>query len=617
MLSPEARTVAVDFLRPPPRHRFDRAVITTYSLDLEALLALPLATLAHADSGLDELMADPLLLLQALRETGDQIQVFVDEAGIAVPRVARGIYAMLESSVHPVRAPNGGAFHPKIWFVRFLSEDDAPLLRIAILSRNLTFDRSWDVALASEAAPAGRRRKASSRSLGDFLRALPEMGTQTIPESVATAIMELALEVERCEFPAPDPFNGAIEYRALGLRRLQRRRLRLPTQNGSRLIAISPFLSSRTVQALTEKAYDERTLIGRQDELDRLSEAALADWDHKLVLSQQVGAESADDAADRPDGLHAKVIGIEHGWDVSWYVGSANATNAGYNGHNVECVASLTGRRSRVGIKKFAEAGFINICEPYRRIEPAGIDAEVAAARDALEHARKSLVADGALRVECTPRESDWILTLTGNIELPAGINVIAWPLSLREETGQPLCLPLTWRMPTNLLTAFIAFRLSVQNPDVNNIRLALLLPASGLPENRMMHVLRSLIDSPERFMRFLRALLGGFDGLLDEAVSEGNGGETTGWSTGLGGESLLEDLMRIAARQPARLEPIRKLIEDLRATEEGRLIVPDDFLQIWDAVNEAVAHDRVAAQRLGTASRSGLDPASAKEADS
>ena len=168
MLSPEARAVAVDFLRPPPGHRFDYAVLTTFSLDLEALLALPLAALAHSDSSVDELMSDPLLLLQALRESGDRIHVFVDKAGIAIPRVARGIYAMLESSVHPVRAPNGGAFHPKVWFVRFLGEDDTPLLRVAVLSRNLTFDRSWDVALVSDAAPAGKRRKASSRSLGDL-----------------------------------------------------------------------------------------------------------------------------------------------------------------------------------------------------------------------------------------------------------------------------------------------------------------------------------------------------------------------------------------------------------------------------------------------------------------
>ncbi len=95
MLSPEARTVAIEFLRPPPDYRLDFAVLTTYTLDLEALLALPLGVLAQADAGLEGLLADPLLLLEALREAGGRVHVFVDECGIATPRTHRELYAML------------------------------------------------------------------------------------------------------------------------------------------------------------------------------------------------------------------------------------------------------------------------------------------------------------------------------------------------------------------------------------------------------------------------------------------------------------------------------------------------------------------------------------------
>lgn len=598
MLSPEARLVAVDLLRPPVGYRLDQAVLTTFSLDLEALLALPLAALAHSDSGVDELMADPLLLLEALRESGDRIHVFVDEAAIAIPRTGRGIYAMLEASVHPVRAPNGGVFHPKGWFVRFLDEDnDTSLVRVAVLSRNLTFDRSWDVALTSEATPSGQRRKAASRPLGDFLRALPEMATQAIPEQLTTEIEQLASEAERCALPAPEPCYDPIEFQTLGLKRSRRPRMWQPDEDSSRLLAISPFLSIRAIEGLAETSSGERTLIGRQDELDRLPEGTLADWDRVFVLAEHAGTEIDDEAADRPDGLHAKLVGLEHGWDVTWYVGSANATYAAYGSQNVELMASVTGRRSRVGIERFAEAGFMSMCEPYRRIEPTERDSEVDAAEEALEAARKELLSEGALHVECSREESDCVLTLAGDVALPAGIDVVAWPLSLDEGQGKPLPLPLTWRLPTNLLTAFIGFRLSVPGVEVDDVRLALLLPATGMPENRMMHVLRSLIDSPERFMRFLRALLGGLDSLVDWAGREGNGSEPFAWGAGLGGESLLEDLMRIAARQPARLEPVRRLVEDLRATEEGRRIVPDDLLAVWDAVNEAVGLDRIGEQ--------------------
>ena len=139
MLSPDSRTVGFDLLRPPAGYELDFAVLTTYTLDLEALLALPLGIVARADQGLDDLLADPLLLLEALREAGERIHVFVDRAGIAIPRTRRELYAMLEPSLHAVRAPGLGTFHPKVWILRFLSEDEEPLIRVAVLSRNLTF----------------------------------------------------------------------------------------------------------------------------------------------------------------------------------------------------------------------------------------------------------------------------------------------------------------------------------------------------------------------------------------------------------------------------------------------------------------------------------------------
>ena len=79
MLSPDSRTVAMDLLRPPADYQLDMAVLTTFSLDLEALLSLPLAVMAHADGGVDELLAEPLLLMEALRRAGNRIHVFVDD----------------------------------------------------------------------------------------------------------------------------------------------------------------------------------------------------------------------------------------------------------------------------------------------------------------------------------------------------------------------------------------------------------------------------------------------------------------------------------------------------------------------------------------------------------
>ena len=616
MLLPDSRTVAFELIRPPSGYRLDLAVLTTYTLDLEALLVLPLSLLAHQDGGLEELLADPLRLHQAIREAGDRVHAFVDETGIAIPRGARSLYSMLESSVHAVRAPNGGSFHPKVWVARFSADagdvrdaaDEArpDLLRVAILSRNLTFDRSWDVALASEAPPRDvRYRVGASTPLGDLLSALPRLATTPLDQDVDARVRTLADQVARVAFPAPKGFESPIAFHARGLAR--NRRTWQPPSSGYSAFAMAPFVNRTGLDAVGALSYDKRVLVSRQEELDKLSEDALASWNEKFVLADTAQGESEDEIADangqgpaadvRPAGLHAKMFAVEHGWEVTWYVGSANLTQAAFTGRNVELMASVTGRKGRkdgasgAGIARFLD-GFQKLCVPYERTEPPPVDPAVTGAKARLEGARDALL-NAELRVTCAPEGDLWRLAVAGFPTLPDDdVEVVAWPISIAEDDAQPLDAPLAWMLPTAGLTAFIAFRLHVPVSDVDDIRLTLRLPATGMPADRMHQVLRSLLDSPEKFLRFLRALLGGLDAMANWA--QGGGDDTGGiWGIGTGGDTLLDDLVRTAARDPDRLKPVRRLIDDLRNTDEGREIVPDDLLEIWTAVEEALAQEQ------------------------
>ncbi len=517
---------------------------------------------------------------------------------------------MLESSVHLVAAPNGGAFHPKVWAARFKPLDEAAedVLRVAVLSRNLTFERAWDVALASEASPRGRRRVAASRPLGDFLLKLPQLATKTnrIPQDVAERVGALADQVARIAFPAPDGFDSPVEFHALGLSR--RRRSWIPPSSGHRTLALAPFVNRTGLAAVGGLSGNERILVSRQEELDRLPADARAQWGEIFVLSDAAAGEAEDGLSDvdddasatgehaRPSGLHAKMFAVEHGSDVTWYVGSANLTAAAFGGGNVEMMASVTGRKGRkggasgYGIDRFLDGGFRKLCVPYENAH-AMDDPCMTAARKRLEAARDALV-NADLGVTCVADGELWTLTIDGGVLPGDDVEVVVWPLSVAEDQALRLDGPLRWRLPVARLTAFIAFRLRVAVRGVDDIRMTLRLPAEGMPADRLHHVLRGLLDSPEKFLRFLRALLGGLDAVLGWAGDDGNGEGSASWGVGAGGDTLLDDLVRTASRDPDRLKPVRRLIDDLRKTEEGRRIVPDELFKVWTAVEEALARE-------------------------
>ncbi len=597
MLSPDSRTVAFDLLRPPAGHELDFALLTTYTLNLETALALPLGMVAQVDGGLEELLTDPLLLLEALRRAGERIHVFVDRAGIAIPRRRRDLYAMLEPSLHPVRAPGRGAFHPKVWILRFLSEEKASLIRVAILSRNLTFDRSWDIALATEASPSPRRRTAASRPLAEFVRRLPDMASATLNSDAARQIRTLADQVSRCRFPAPEGFSDRpVAFHVLGMN--ARRDPWRPIADGYYTLAVAPFVGPKALDAIVRMGDGERMLVSTREELDRLPDEALSAWNRVCVLSDAALDEPEDGGAGRPSGLHAKMLAVEHGWDVTWFVGSANLTMSAFTGRNVEVMAAVTARKGRRngksghGIERFLESGFETLCEPYRRGEAEPDRPEIVEALRNLEAARDALL-DAGLRIVCSPSGDAWAWTLEGPPDLPTGnVDIAAWPISVAEDQAPSLRFPSTWTLPVQRLTALVAFRLHVPVDGADDLRFTLRLPVEGMPEDRMHHLLRSLIDNPERFLAFLRALLGGLDGLVDWARGDSGESDGAGWGLGPDDDTLLEDLVRTAARDPARLEPVRRLIDDFCKTEEGRRIVPDDFLRLWTAVQAALRED-------------------------
>ena len=594
MLAPDARQVATDILRPPPGYRLDRAVITTYSLDLEVLLALPLAVLAQSDEGVDTLLEQPLLLLQALREATDRVHVFVDETGISVPRLPRELYSALESSVHPVRAPGGGAFHPKVWVARFASDDEQPVIRVAVASRNLTFDRSWDIALVSEGRAGEAESVPGSAPLADLVRRLPAFATEGLQPEFSAELQHLSDELGRTRFPAPEGFDSELTFHALGLGNGSPDRAWQPMDTARRVLAIAPFVGSDGLQALTASGAKERILISRAETLDVLPASVHRQWRDQQVMLEAELEEAEDETAGRPAGLHAKAVIMEHGYRAYWFVGSANLTWSALAGRNVEVMAEVSGSKGYsegkgVGIDRFLEAGFAQLCAPYAAKETEPADAASVAAEKALQQLRNDLL-HSDMRIFCAPGEEDWRWELVGSVPELEAVELAYWPVTLNREQARSLENGPSWQLPLERLTAFVAFRLRATAADVDDLTLVLKLPTEGMPDGRSDRVLRMVINTPERFLQFLRALLGGLEGLVEWAGGEGYAdGQSQHWGSGFEADTLLEDLLRAASRDPERLEAVRGVIEDLTEASGDAQVVPEDLRAIWQAVDQAL----------------------------
>lgn len=132
-------------LFPEPDYDLDFAVGMTYSLDMEALLGVPvsLGMLEDLDGSAAQ---NPFFLLEAIRKSSDDLAIFCNADGIKLPRNIRPIYALLENSIFPVALGRKSNFHPKVWIIRYKSRYAPPMVKVIVLSRNLTFDRSLDIA---------------------------------------------------------------------------------------------------------------------------------------------------------------------------------------------------------------------------------------------------------------------------------------------------------------------------------------------------------------------------------------------------------------------------------------------------------------------------------------
>lgn len=591
MLNPDKRSMVTELLTPPPGMVLDSAIATTYTLDPTTLLTVPLH-LAWLSSGEDKaLLSDGIRLFEALRRIGENLTVYTDRGRIHVPTQAHP-YSLLETMIVEVRAPGGGAFHPKIWVLRFVKPgaETEISLRLGILSRNLTTDRSWDLALMLEGQP-GREYIPANREIGEFIRDLPTFATSKVPKAREAAATLLGDEVQRTQWDLPAGWDE-VTFHVLG----RSRRAWTPPPS-KHMVIISPFLTAGALDALRKTTKSPIALVSRPDQLAALTTEMRGHFARCLVLDEAAESGNGEDTTLWDTfGLHAKALILRCGWNTRLFVGSLNATSAAMvQGHNVEVWAELVGKSSKVGCVDtlLAGDGLGGVLTAFDPTTPVvEMDSEQKQAELALEAARSALIV-APLSVACNRHDRDWCLTLRSTAPVTLGpVAIFAWPLSIHDERalaadglgeGRDVNLGV---VATADVTGMIGFILKKGSFDV---RFALNLPLENLPPDRDGALARRIIQNRDGFLRYLLMLLGN---LACEEIGEGNGaaGATMTWTMVDGtGPTLLEEMVRAFARDRERLDDVKRLVDCLSVGDTNHDVVPAEFLAVWDVFLKAM----------------------------
>ena len=360
MLEPARRRLFLETLRPPDGYLLDRAVGTTFTLDLMALLSVPLAfTFRDAQDGDGQLATEPLSLLESARRYAGRIVVFSQGGYTGVPRADQPALAFIEESLvtvfPPARSELGAIFHPKVWALRYVPSEgtgDQPVrYRLVSQSRNLTFDSSWDVSLVLDGDLNESRVNAYSfnRPLADFVERLPSLSPGPLSSFQQESIDVLSDELLRVHWdpPAGLQLNRFLPF---GLRRANPP---YPDLERRRLLVISPFLDGEFLRSITRRRR-RSVLVSRREALLTASPDAIRSFEKVYAFRSGLEPEPEDTEESIPllAGLHAKVFVIDDGWNARVAVGSANSTAAalGNPPRNVEFLVELVGRKSRFGI---------------------------------------------------------------------------------------------------------------------------------------------------------------------------------------------------------------------------------------------------------------------------
>ena len=583
-------------LMPPVGFSLVRAVGTTYSLDLETLMSVCIA-LGIQENTDSSLTKNPFALLKSLQELSDKLLIFCEAGQIApMPPEQSPLLLMLDKMIVPVKfkaTKDKGtpSFHPKTWTLQYEDAEGNQYFRFIVLSRNLTFDRSWDVAVSLD-GKLTRSRHRSSYPIVDFLvylkdKTLEGVSMKTAKKKILNALIQ---SLPYVKFSLEDKRFLDFEIIPLGIGTVDFDKDPLMTNTFHDLLIMSPFLSSGIMQTFDKRSHlknDNRHLITRTTELHKI--AGKLDSFKVFTMKDSVveGEEYLSD--DEPttiqqEDIHAKMYLMTKDSNSTLYVGSMNASENGLH-RNVEMLLKLSAQRRYLSLDQI-EADLFGPDEkwnPFEEIDLSTVDNEATEKneRDELERAIKRIC---RIKAKAAVESSGDGYKVTILLECPCSgfPNVDIAPA--RTVRTQPLAEVVAFD-GLSALELTELYRITVKGKTESITRM-MLIPTE-MPLNRDDMVVRSILKDKRAFVDYLAFILGDDYVLsaleMEQATTSNSDKEQHSNEDGL--PAIYEKMLKIAYSEPKRLKEIRHVMNQIADCD----IIPDEFRQLYETFTQTL----------------------------
>jgi hypothetical protein len=598
MLNPKKNRIDYGVqLIPPEGYEFTYAVGTTYSLDLEALMILPVALFYSQllDASADKMRYD---ILDSITKASDKIVIYCQKGKIHVPRNYQNLLAYWEKGIEEITMSHKAqSFHPKVWVIRYEASDMQPKYRILVTSRNLTFSRDWDVAFSSE-GEVGSGKVKRTEPLIHFLQHIESRGKREFPK-------EFIKDLAKVDFDVPKGFRF-INFLPIGIVNPDNSEYYqnpLSKKYWNDLLVMSPFVQDQSINNLWENTYRKLWVLSRKEELDTLSNATLEELDAYQFSETIQGAESDESISEEGDiprtqNFHAKLfIGLRNG-NPFWYLGSANASNPAF-GRNIEFMVELKGDgykqypRTILNLLTSEKKEEVVLFEPYQlknKVNQGIRKINEIIIRDII-YALTKIAIHGFANLNDGIGLYDLLLEVDARkLKLPGGYSIRLLPLPATDRksvvinSGEKNIVKDFTGFTETQLSPFIIWEIYNSNELQKKFIVQMLIE---LPDTRLNKIFTSIINSREKFYKYITFLLTGDDtALLSDTQKVNKFSQnviSTKWE--IPGIPVFEKLMIAASRYPNRLQYIDDLIRKIKSedSENDENIITPEFASFWN----------------------------------